>query len=262
MKLRAIVSMGFALLVAAGLPARADWTFTSGTTTSGSETVSATATFKIVNSTTVDLILANDSTIADIGQVLDALAFTVVGSPNSLTLASITPTTTTLNGAKTAGVTGGFIDCATSTKKINNCHSVATFEDQKSGTTLGSPYDWTLSGSYLAAAGAGSYKPGGIVNTGIEGNLDGLRNLEHNDYLNGPVTFQFTDADNTSAITNITGVTFYWGTTPDKTTGTCTAGDCSGITRGSPVPEPTSVALFAGIFLFAANAIRRKVRRA
>ncbi len=250
MKLRAMTWMGLILL--SGLPAWADWTFTSGTTTSGGNSVSATAVFHIVNSSTIDLSLTNSSTVINIGTVLDGISFTV-GGTNSLSLGNVTPTTTTMNGANTAGVAGGFIDCTTSTNKVNDCHSVSAFEDYPDSTTLSSPYDWTVSSAYLAAAGNGSWKPAGIVNSSIDGHLDGLRDTEHNDYLFGPVTFQLTDADNTNLISGISNVTFDWGTVPDTTSGTLIP---------DAVPEPASVTLLGSLLFGLGFAFRKKVHRA
>jgi hypothetical protein len=178
-------------LMAMGAPrASADiiTTFTTSGTTSGGN-VAGTATFDI-SGTGMTITLENTGPIASIAQVLDGLGFTLTGG-TGLALTNVSA-----KGFETCTGNGNSTTCS------------------PSGTGT-SPYGWTLGDSYLLAAGAGSYKPYGIVNTGITG-ADGLGNSQHIPYLIGPVTFDFSF---TTAPTGVTAATFYWGTKPETTHG-------------------------------------------
>jgi hypothetical protein len=234
-----------AVLLAAN-PATANIIYTTSGTTSGGS-VAGSADFTIGASTLTLVITNSTSSVGDIAQVLDGLSFTTVGG-SGLSLSSVSAT--------------GFVDCFAGP----TCASSATFREYigngSTWNTLSSPYGWGYS-SPLLSAGAGSYKPAGIVNSSVFVNA-GIPNQQHNDYLLGPVTFDFSF---TTAPTNISAATFYWGTGPETTTGT-TGGSTGGTTGGTTgggesstggnIPEPATLALL-GLGLFAiALASRRR----
>ena len=193
---------------------------TSGTTSGGS--VSGTANFEITGANAFEITIANTTTsVGDIAQVLDGLGFTLTGG----------------SGVTFTGVTAaGFENCTS-----GSCVSDSVFHDythvppNPSPTAIGSPYKWGFTASGLFAGG-GSFKPGGIVNDSITG-ADGLPNHQHNDFLLGPVEFDF------SFITapQVSDVTFYWGTQPETTSST--GGGCSNPCALQQAPEPGSLAL-------------------
>ena len=174
--------------------------------------------------------------LQDIASVLDGFSFTTTG------------VATVLNGASLSGsAPSGGIDCTGSTNTINNCVAVAA---------PAGPFGWTFSSGILGA-GAHSWKPEGIVNNNIEGNLDGLRNAEHNPYLNGIVSFSMTF---TGTITGISAASFYFGTKPDIADGTScpTCGPTLFDLPPPSVPEPATLALLGTGLAFAAFKLRRR----
>jgi PEP-CTERM motif-containing protein len=195
---------------------------TSGTTSGGS--VSGTADFELTGLDSFEITITNTTTsVVDIAQVLDGLGFTLTGG-SGVTFTGVTAT--------------GFENCTS-----GSCVSDSVFHDythvppNPSPTVIGSPYQWAFTASGLFAGG-GSFKPGGIVNDSITG-ANGLPNNQHNDFLLGPVAFDF------SFITapEMSDVTFYWGTRPETTTGN--SGGCSTPPCGvlEQAPEPGSLAL-------------------
>ncbi len=252
--MRAIPAVAF--LVLASFPAWADFTFISGTTTTGGATVGGKAVFHNAGGGVLDLTLSNTtSTLTDIGQLLDGLGFTLSGATIT-NLVSVTASNGTIGGGS-----GDFVDCTNGT-----CTSVSTFHNydnnpdmfagcDASGNCV-SPYGWGLVGNTLGAGdknGSLSWKPGAIVNSNLA--AGSITNVQHNDYLMGPVTFVF---DYTGTLTNISSVTFDWGTTPDTTAGTlCT--DCGGGGGGgNTVPEPSSIVLLGTACLIGTSVLRKK----
>ncbi len=89
------------------------------------------------------------------------------------------------------------------------------------------------------------YKPYGIVNSNLV-SYDGIPNIQHNPYLNGPVTFDFAIANSGNVPITVTSANLYFGTGPD-------------IRVAVPVPEPQTYALMlAGLGLVGFAARRRK----
>ncbi len=145
----------------------------SGTTSGGA--VSAIVTFDSIGSNLTIQLENTTAGVAAIAQVLDGLSFSLPGS--SLTLASVS----------FGSQTGAGLEFCSGTS-----HSVTCTD---SGTAVSSPYGWTLSGGLLAA-GAGSFKPYGIINESVDSapcttNCDGIGNAQHNPYLIDPI-FTFT----------------------------------------------------------------------
>ena len=176
----------------------------------------ATAHFDINNTLgTMMITLTNTGHVAAIGNTLTGIVFTF----------SVVPPALALTGANAAGTasctgTGNSTSCTTSAVPV--------------AAVGASPFGWTdaVSGTTDSLqAGAGSFKPDGIVNSTIvaEGK-DGLGQSGHNPYLLGPVTFLKTFTANSTFDLGPT-VTFDFGTGPTTENGT------------TAVPEPASLFL-------------------
>jgi hypothetical protein len=224
-------------------------TFTLDTTIGGSnDPIAATAIFAW-NGNVLDLTLTNDTdSITKIIQELTGIHFTLSGSPSLVDAAG-----TAAGTANCIGVAAG-VPC--------------TFDNPVGGVDVfGTPPDLVPNGSdpkgwdllsgpsyalFTFGAGAGSWKPYGIVNESIvgTGNSGGSSNPAHNPMLLGPVHFQFT-FDGLLAQPMISGVDFYWGTGGDHragslcTTPECTEGGAPPAGGGDPIPEPGTLALLA-----------------
>jgi len=117
------------------------------------------------------------------------------------------------------------------------------------------------------AAGAGSFKPYGIMNNNVTGNTDGVSNPEHNNWLIGPVVFDITLTGLTSIPTSFSSVIFNFGTSGDTQTGTSststsTSTSTSGRGASGEAPEPSSSSLaLLGIAMLAVTFLRRQKAR-
>jgi hypothetical protein len=205
--------------------------FTTGP--NGNANQSATAEFNFADANHFTLTLTNTGTIIAIDSVLDDFSFTESGTLTTLALNSIADT--------------GVIDCTASTNQASNC--------TKTTSNLDATGDWSLTktgNNVSLVAGVGEH-PYGIVNDTIlgNGNLDGLRNQQHNPYLDGPVTFTFTSTGETS-IPTISNVVFSFGTTPDFIAGVPVT--------PTPTPEPASLALLGSALAGLGLAVRRRRR--
>jgi hypothetical protein len=189
-----------------------------------------------IGTSSMTIKLTNTGTVAALGDVLTGVVFTF----------SATPPAETLTGASAAG-TASCTGSGNSTTCSTNSTAVSA-----SGS---SPFGWTLSTSAATdslLAGAGSFKPNGIVNGTIVSGKDGLGESGHNPFLLGPATFTKNFTTSAPANLTVTAVTFDFGTGPDKTeTGLLT-----------PVPEPGTMFLGGtGLILFGYAARRRFLRR-
>jgi hypothetical protein len=186
-----------------------------------------------IGTNSMTITLTNIGTVTDIAHTLTGVIFTF----------SATPPAETLTGASAAGTA-----TCTGTGASTTCTSNTTPVSAPGAT----PFGWTLSTSAATdtlQAGAGSFKPDGIVNGTIDANgKDGLGNAQHNPYLNGPVTFTKTFATAADANLTVTAVTFDFGTTPDTET-------------GHVVPEPSSIFLGGTVLLLLGYAARKRLFR-
>lgn len=218
-------------------------TFTLDTTIGpDSDPIAATAIFTW-NGNILDLTLTNDTdSITKIIQELTGIHFVLSGSASLVDVTGTAPGT-----ANCIGVAAG-APCA--------------FDYPGGGVDVfGTPPDLDPNGSapsgwdflpnyalFTFGAGAGSWKPYGIVNESIvgTGNSGGNSNPQHNPMLLGPVHFQFIFDGPFAAPPTISGVDFYWGTGGDHRSGSlCTTPECAEGGGDTPVPEPHTLALLA-----------------
>jgi hypothetical protein len=187
------------------------------------------ATINFMSPTQMTVMLENTGTVTAISSVLDGFSFTFSAAPSNITLE---------NGV-TFGGTAPFLVCTSGTCIPDN-----------PGINLPAHGGWNVSGTLttpLLVAGTG-FHPYGIVNDSIDGSLDGLRNPQHNPYLNGPVTFTL-DLTGLLSIPDITAANFYFGTTPDVQPG-----------NPDPVPEPATM-LLLGSGMIGLVGLRRKFKK-
>jgi hypothetical protein len=178
--------------------------FTASGTASDGRPMNGKATINFLSASQMTITLENTAGVGQLGgisSVLDGFSFTF----------STAPTTIKLTNAMTIAGTPQIYDCTAGT-----CVTYAG--------SASSPYGWGVTGSLttpLLSAGSGSFKPYGIVNNNTistSHGKGGIKNEQHNPYLNGPVTFTL-DLTGMTAIPNITAASFYFGTEPDVVTG-------------------------------------------
>jgi hypothetical protein len=181
-------------------------------------------------SLTLKNLTVNPKTVA---QNLSAFFLTLNGAPGSNSLSSMS---------------GSQIDIDGSGNATADAHPTVTsgWVESSSGDTL--KLD-VLAGS--GHAGPADTIVGAPGTSGLYGNADGsiASNPAHNPFINQVATFTFSAA-NVTATTNITGVTFQFGTT-----------DGQGQLAGVPAPVPLPPAVWGGLGLFGAMFVGRKVRR-
>jgi hypothetical protein len=188
----------------------------NGTSSADGRPQKGTAEFT-TTSTSLTITLTNTANpVGGISSVFDGISFTFAAAPTSLTLTGVTST----NGIVNCG--GGSCSFTAGPTSDNT-----TFYGWGSSGALGSP---------LLAAGGGSYKPYGVVNSSII-TTDGIPNAQHNPYLNGPVTFVFSVGGWTEP-GSITAATAIFGTAGETQRGVP-------VDTSTQVPEPATAVLLA-----------------
>ncbi|HJU24260.1 MAG TPA: PEP-CTERM sorting domain-containing protein [Casimicrobiaceae bacterium] len=241
--------LGFTLAFALGTAHATVFTLD---TTIGGTPIAASADFTW-NGNVLDLHLSNDtSSIGNIIQELTGIHFTLSGDPTLVSVSGMAE-----GSANCVGVAAN-APCNFDSTPVDAFGTPPNLDGHGA-----SPNGWAFLPNYAlftVAAGAGSYKPYGIVNDSITGSgtSGGTSNTQHNPMLLGPVDFQFVFAP-FDLTPNVTGIQFYWGTGGDHRAGSCTSDCFSRLLVTDPVPEPQSLALVAlALIAMAAMTSRRR----
>jgi hypothetical protein len=196
---------------------------------SSNESLSATAQIT-TGSGTVHIVLTNNvdgANVLSAGQAISGISFTLSSSPG------------TVSGAGTSG------------------QLISVGANGQVTTTTGSPTRWeqsghvTTSGDTIQLLALGGSKPSQLIlgnpSGGAYSNADSSITQNFSPYVEKTGTFDL-NVSGVTANTTITGVTFYFGTTPD-----------SSLTGTLATPEPSGLALAAAGFV--ALGLTRLLRR-
>jgi hypothetical protein len=211
--------------------------------TSGANGVSGTATFENISATQFTITLDNlTSPTSMTAQELDGLTYSLSGATGTGALVSVSA--------------AAILDCGGD--NTVPCDPYAGVVPTNDGWGVS-----TSSGVTTLTTTPLGFHPFAIINSNYELPSSGNGNLangEHNPFLVGPVVFTFN-----GQFTGVSDVTFFWGTSPDTTTGTCTSGcttttstTSTTTTTPSTVPEPGLLALLGAGLGAAAQRLRRR----
>lgn len=242
--IRSMVSAASLALLAAAWasPAQANAITYVGSGTGSDGALSASAAFT-TKAGEIDITLTNTlalTSFVSVGQTVSDLSFTLNNSPG--TIGTLTATGTEIDiahsgGAVTAAMAG---------------------EPQSPGRFIGvGGGSFSVVGDTITLEAIGGGQPTELITPFESGSSfpDTNPGIDaHNPYTNGPVTFAL-DFAGITAMTNVTAVTFSFGTGPD----TFISGCNSDITSCVPhiVPEPLTLSLF-GAGLVGVAALRRR----